>query len=167
MAIKTFELPEMDSGYISEKDRFTMESVRKEVIALKMLRNTNIVQLYDAKQLNNVIFVIMELCDGGVIIFMLDIVSGRVLESQPRHHRARDSVLLLINLEWLQVLEEEEYPSSRYQTGEHFDEEWGTKNSRFWFRNSKQHLKASTFLFGNQSYHSSPSDHGYHIQQYR
>ena len=31
-----------------------------------MLKHNNIVRLYDVKKLNNIIFMIMELCDGGV-----------------------------------------------------------------------------------------------------
>ena len=67
-AIKTFELPEQQSGLISEMDKMTVDSVRKEIVALKMLRHNNIVRLYDVKRLNNIIYLIMELCNQGVII---------------------------------------------------------------------------------------------------
>lgn len=62
-AIKTFELPEQQSGLISERDKMTVDSVRKEIVALKMLRHNNIVRLYDVKRLNNIIYLIMELCN--------------------------------------------------------------------------------------------------------
>jgi len=48
----------------------TLDSVRKEIVALKMLNHNNIVKLYDCKRLNNIIFMIMELCDGGVYLWI-------------------------------------------------------------------------------------------------
>jgi serine/threonine-protein kinase ULK/ATG1 len=65
-AIKTFELPERQVGEFTDFEKQTVDSVRKEIVALKMLKHNNIVRLYDVKKLNNIIFMIMELCDGGV-----------------------------------------------------------------------------------------------------
>jgi serine/threonine-protein kinase ULK/ATG1 len=59
------------SGMISDRDKMTLDTIRKEIIALKMLRHPNIVRLFDVKKLNKVIFMIMELCNGGVIILLL------------------------------------------------------------------------------------------------
>ena len=52
---------------LSDLERMTLDSIRKEIVALKMLRHNNVVRLYDAKKMKNTIFIIMELCNGGVI----------------------------------------------------------------------------------------------------
>lgn len=48
----------------------TLDSVRKEICALKLLKHPNIVRLYDVKKLNNVIYMIMELCNEKVRLYL-------------------------------------------------------------------------------------------------
>lgn len=67
-AIKTFELPEKQVEDFNEYEKQTVDSIRKEIVTLKMVTHNNIVRLYDVKKLGNIIFLIMELCEGGVIL---------------------------------------------------------------------------------------------------
>ena len=39
----------------------TVDTIRKEIVALKMLRHNNIIRLYEVKKIQNIIFLIMEL----------------------------------------------------------------------------------------------------------
>jgi len=63
------EVPE-NSGLISDKEKQTLDSIRKEIKTLKLLKHANIVRLYDVKKLNNVIFMIMELCNYSLSDFL-------------------------------------------------------------------------------------------------
>jgi serine/threonine protein kinase len=72
-AIKVFELDERKGSAMSDRDIQTIESMRKEIVALKTLRNNNIVRLYDVKRNNNLIYLIMELCNQGVYIIYIHI----------------------------------------------------------------------------------------------
>lgn len=60
------ELPD-NKALMSDRERSTLDAIRKEILALKMLKHPNIVRLYDVKKMNNVIFMVMELCDEKVI----------------------------------------------------------------------------------------------------
>ncbi|CAD8050160.1 unnamed protein product [Paramecium primaurelia] len=61
-AIKKMELPE-NMALMSDREKMTLDAVRKEICALKLLKHPNIVKLYDVKKLQNVIYMVMELCN--------------------------------------------------------------------------------------------------------
>jgi serine/threonine protein kinase len=60
------ELPE-NLALMSDREKMTLDAVRKEICALKLLKHPNIVRLYDVKKLHNVIYMVMELCNEKVI----------------------------------------------------------------------------------------------------
>lgn len=64
-AIKKMELPE-NMALMSDREKQTLDAIRKEILALKMLKHPNIVRLHDVKRMNNVIFMVMELCNESV-----------------------------------------------------------------------------------------------------
>jgi len=49
-AIKKMELPE-NMALMSDREKMTLDAVRKEICALKLLKHPNIVKLYDVKKL--------------------------------------------------------------------------------------------------------------------
>lgn len=60
------ELPE-NLALMSDREKMTLDAVRKEICALKLLKHPNIVRLYDVKKMHNVIYMVMELCNEKVI----------------------------------------------------------------------------------------------------
>lgn len=65
VAVKTFDLPDNLSA-ITEKEKQTLDSIRKEISTLKQLKHKNIVRLYDVKKMKDAIFMIMEYCNQKV-----------------------------------------------------------------------------------------------------